>query len=201
MGARAGRGRVATPACRAGMPETRPIPSTGGLYLAGADGSVWRAPGFDPTGRWLPTRRIAERRLGSVAREARNGPYLAVNVCVLGDKTRRPVHRLVAEAWLPDYHPMLEVHHVNGDPTDNRPCNLRCLTGPEHARLHGRFVLDAELADARAEWEAHRDDPPPHVEVAAARLARKRASDRRHRGEAALGMRRSDVGDGESDGR
>ena len=191
-------GRVGTPAVPAGMPEARPIPSTGGLYLAGADGSIWRAPGFDSNGRWRPARRIAERRLGSVAREARNGPYLAVNLGVLGDKVRRPVHRLVAEAWLPDYHPMLEVHHVNGDPTDNRPQNLRCMTGPEHARLHGRFVLDAELADARAELEAHRGDPPPRVEVDAARVARRREAERRYREGRAPGAATRDD-EGESD--
>lgn len=114
-----------------GLPELRPIPSTGGLYLAGADGSIWRAPGFDPPGRWRPVRRIAERRPCSRSCEGRQGPYLAVNVSVMGDKVRRPVHRLVAEAWLPDFHRMLEVHHVNGDPTDNSP---RLMCGNRGAR-------------------------------------------------------------------
>ena len=56
-----------------GLPELRPIPSTGGLYLAGADGSIWRALGFDPRGHWRPARRIAERRPGSSLRGLRWG--------------------------------------------------------------------------------------------------------------------------------
>jgi hypothetical protein len=40
-------------------------------------------------------------------------------------------HRLVAQ---PD--PGQIVHHVNGDPTDNRPENLEVMTQAEHAKRH-----------------------------------------------------------------
>lgn len=36
--------------------------------------------------------------------------------------------------------PWLQVHHINGDKTDNRPENLRVLTVGEHATLHADSV-------------------------------------------------------------
>jgi len=38
------------------------------------------------------------------------------------------VHRLVAEAFLPDYSEDLQVDHINGIRSDNRPVNLRMAT-------------------------------------------------------------------------
>jgi hypothetical protein len=40
-------------------------------------------------------------------------------------------HRLVAQPGADQV-----VHHVNGDPTDNRPENLEAMTQAEHARRH-----------------------------------------------------------------
>jgi HNH endonuclease len=40
-------------------------------------------------------------------------------------------HRVVAQPG-----PDQVVHHVNGDPTDNRPENLEIMTQAEHAKLH-----------------------------------------------------------------
>jgi len=40
-------------------------------------------------------------------------------------------HRVVAQPG-----PNQVVHHINGDPTDNRPENLEIMTQTEHAKLH-----------------------------------------------------------------
>lgn len=44
------------------------------------------------------------------------------------------VHRLVAKAFLDNPENKTEVHHINGNKTDNRACNLEWLSRSEHAK-------------------------------------------------------------------
>lgn len=155
-----------------------PIPITRNRYWAGEDGSIWHAAYLDRYGAWRPEVRLRPRLYGSTADTQRRGKYLCVHVSVNGHTHELAVHRLVAEAWLPDFHWLLEVHHKNGDPTDNRPCNLVCLTRAEHERLHGRDVTDYDIVNARYDFELHRDDPRPDPFSGPVRRKRRRKDTR-----------------------
>ena len=41
-------------------------------------------------------------------------------------------HRLVAQAWLPDYSEDLQVDHIDGDRANNHPSNLRMVTNAQN---------------------------------------------------------------------
>jgi predicted DNA-binding protein YlxM (UPF0122 family) len=56
----------------------------------------------------------------------------------IGGKLRL-VSRLVAEAFCEGYSDEKEVHHKNGEASDDRAVNLECLTGKEHDELHNQL--------------------------------------------------------------
>ena len=48
---------------------------------------------------------------------------------------------LVAAAYLPEpEEPDMELHHINHDPSDNRPCNLVWLTKEQHQEAHAKML-------------------------------------------------------------
>jgi len=56
------------------------------------------------------------------------GGYNQVSFYKDGKKKKFYVHRLVAEAYLQDYDPDLQVDHIDRDPTNNHVSNLRMVT-------------------------------------------------------------------------
>ena len=66
--------------------------------------------------------------------------YYTVDLCKYGKIKSESVHRLVAEAFIPNPDCCKVVNHINGVKTDNRVENLEWVTYKEnhwHAREHG----------------------------------------------------------------
>lgn len=105
------------------MLEMRPVPAHPGYYVTNA-GQVWSThywrKGGGVRGRWL-TPQVGARG------------YLTLRLKVEDGRQRtRPVHALVAEAFLGPRPDGLQVRHLNGDRTDARVSNLAYGTQSEN---------------------------------------------------------------------
>lgn len=69
------------------------------------------------------------------------GGYLRLTLCKDGKRTRKMVHRIVAEMYIPNPLRKREVNHINGDKADNRKENLEWVTRSEN-ELHATHVLN-----------------------------------------------------------
>ena len=74
------------------------------------------------------------RRLGTT-----RGGYLFVPLRKDGVISAKRVNRLVAEAFLDNYSEDMEIHHIDGDVTNNRVDNLECVDSMEHHDIHKKF--------------------------------------------------------------
>lgn len=66
--------------------------------------------------------------------------YYQVALWRNGKNVMAPVHRLVAEAFIPNPQQKPWVNHINGNKGDNRVCNLEWVTASENAK-HSVYVL------------------------------------------------------------
>ena len=74
--------------------------------------------------------RLSKGRIKPI--HANNRGYLTVNLCKDNDTTRYLVHRLVAEAFVPNTNNKPQVNHIDGDNTNNRAENLEWVTDNEN---------------------------------------------------------------------
>ena len=63
-----------------------------------------------------------------------NGKYYSIDLTVDGQRYEKLVHRLVAEAFIPNPDNLPEVDHKNGRKLDNRANNLRWVTHEDNIR-------------------------------------------------------------------
>lgn len=78
------------------------------------------------------------------------GGYVQVHLSVGGVATKRPVHRLVAQAFIPNPEKKPTVNHINEIKTDNDVANLEWATIKEQ-NVHGTRI---ERAMAHTDWKA-----------------------------------------------
>lgn len=119
------------------LTEMRAVPDLPD-YFAASDGTVWRMKGDSLTP-------VKAHRLknGYLAVNARRGP---------GDWATLYVHRLVAAAWLGPPPDGAVTRHLNGNPDDNAPDNLRWGTHGDNTQdriRHGRSLAGVRSPHAK----------------------------------------------------
>lgn len=103
--------------------EWRVIPLTAGRYEASSMGRIRSIDFFD--GRRRVTGRVLKPATSASG-------HLQV---MLGRGDNRRVHQCVAAAFLGPCPPLHEVLHLNHDPADNKPTNLKYGTRSENVRM------------------------------------------------------------------
>lgn len=79
--------------------------------------------------------------VGRILKQSVSGKgYLAVNLHRNGRKFRQYVHRIVAETFLGPCPDGLEVHHRDGDKSNNAATNLEYVTHLENVRQYAKTV-------------------------------------------------------------
>ena len=106
----------------------RPIAGYEGRYEVSNDGKV-RSMDIYVNCRGGKTR-LSKGRIKPTY--ANNRGYLMVSLCKDNTTTRYLVHRLVAQAFVPNTHIKPQVNHIDGDNTNNRADNLEWVTDNEN---------------------------------------------------------------------
>ena len=98
-----------------------------GLYKVSDKGNVYSVERRDSRGRKIGGRMI---------KPINSGGYLKLYLYKNGMRKNKYVHRLVAEAFIPNHNNYLEINHKDENKTNNRVENLEWCTS-KHNKNHG----------------------------------------------------------------
>lgn len=106
--------------------DVRPVVGYEGLYLVDSIGNVISMPKVK--GRYL------QNKYEILSPKVTNNGYLAVTLVKDSESKTLYVHRLVAQAFLPNPYDLPQVNHKNGMKQDNRIENLEWVTCSENTK-------------------------------------------------------------------
>lgn len=83
-----------------------------------------------------------------------NGNYRSIILSKGGKKTTRLLHRIVAEAFIPNPENKPEIDHIDGNPTNNRVDNLRWVFRKENNNfpLHRERISLSKRGSKSPQW-------------------------------------------------
>lgn len=113
----------------------KPIPGYEDYYEASSFGRIKRLSGWR-NGRW-GKQRVEEKIL--TPHDCGRG-YCQVKFCVNGVRSQPSLHRLIAEAFIPNPDNLPQVNHIDGDKLNNHVDNLEWCTCAENSQHRSRVL-------------------------------------------------------------
>lgn len=120
------------------MEQWKPVVGYEGLYEVSDSGEVRGLDREVDTNIRFNNKRIVKGKI--LKKRIGTKGYYSVDLCKEGKVIRTNIHRIVAEAFIPNPDNLKVVNHINGDKQDNKVSNLEWVSYKEnhwHARKTG----------------------------------------------------------------